>query len=127
MGVITYYLLCGYTPFDRDTHGQEIQAIIKGEYAFEPEEYWANVSETGKDFVRACLIADPEKRLTAKEVLKHHWLASETPHFIEDPESPTRGPKDLLPTIQKSFNARKMCKWALLRTRANRSTGLRML
>ncbi len=58
MGVITYFLLCGeshlflslscsvymrmhtgYTPFDRDTQEQEMQAIIAGNYAFEPGVY----------------------------------------------------------------------------------------
>jgi hypothetical protein len=36
MGVITYFLLCGYTPFDRDTQQQEMEAIIRGDYRFEP-------------------------------------------------------------------------------------------
>lgn len=54
MGVITYFLLCGtvvpsvptslsnstcqsgYTPFDRDTQQQEMEAIIEGDYHFEP-------------------------------------------------------------------------------------------
>ena len=36
MGVITYFLLCGYTPFDRDTQQQEMEAIIAGDYKFEP-------------------------------------------------------------------------------------------
>ena len=36
MGVVTYFLLCGYTPFDRDTQEQEMQAIIAGDYKFEP-------------------------------------------------------------------------------------------
>jgi len=36
MGVITYFLLCGYTPFDRDTQQQEMEAIIRGDYKFEP-------------------------------------------------------------------------------------------
>ena len=111
MGVITYFLLCGYTPFDRDSQEQEMQAIIRGDYAFEPEEYWANVSETARDFVRTCLTLDPAKRPTAKEALEHPWLADETPHFVADPDSPTGGPKNLLPTIQKGFNARKTCKF----------------
>ncbi|EJD01901.1 Pkinase-domain-containing protein [Fomitiporia mediterranea MF3/22] len=114
MGVITYFLLCGYTPFDRDTQEQEMQAILKGDYAFEPEEFWANVSQTARDFVRTCLSDDPAKRPIAKEALEHPWLASETPHFIADPESPTGGPKDLLPTIQKGFNARKTFRKAVL-------------
>lgn len=114
MGVITYFLLCGYTPFDQDTQELEMQAIIAGNYKFEPEEYWANVSPTARDFVSYCLTNDPNARPTATEALQHRWLASDTPHFVADPESPTGGPKDLLPTIQKGFNARKTFRKAVL-------------
>jgi calcium/calmodulin-dependent protein kinase I len=71
MGVITYFLLAGYTPFDRDSQQQEMEAIIAGDYKFEPEEYWKNVSPTAKDFVRTCLTVDPAKRPTAAAVLQH--------------------------------------------------------
>ncbi|KAI5117907.1 hypothetical protein M0805_003601 [Coniferiporia weirii] len=120
MGVITYFLLCGYTPFDRDTQDQEMQAIIAGDYAFEPEEYWENVSETARDFVRLCLTVDPAVRPTAKEALEHRWLASETPHFVADPNSPNGGPRDLLPSIRKGFNARKTFRKAVLSMMAMR-------
>ena len=36
MGVITYFLLAGYTPFDRDSQQEEMEAIIAGDYKFEP-------------------------------------------------------------------------------------------
>ena len=36
MGVITYFLLAGYTPFDRENQQQETKAIISGDYKFEP-------------------------------------------------------------------------------------------
>jgi serine/threonine protein kinase len=36
MGVITYFLLAGYTPFDRDTQQLEMEAILAGDYKFEP-------------------------------------------------------------------------------------------
>jgi serine/threonine protein kinase len=36
MGVITYFLLAGYTPFDRENQQLEMQAIIAGDYKFEP-------------------------------------------------------------------------------------------
>jgi serine/threonine protein kinase len=48
-----------------------MEAIIAGDYKFEPEEYWANVSDTARDFVRACLTIDPERRPTAAECLDH--------------------------------------------------------
>lgn len=71
MGVITYFLLAGYTPFDRDSQQQEMEAIIAGDYKFEPEEYWAHVSDTARDFVRECLTIDPASRPTAAQALKH--------------------------------------------------------
>ncbi|KAF8510171.1 Pkinase-domain-containing protein [Gautieria morchelliformis] len=114
IGVITYFLLCGYTPFDRDSQQEEMQAIINRDFKFEPAEYWANVSDTARDFVNACLTVDPTSRPTAAEALEHKWLASEQPHFVPDPESPSGGPTDLLPTIRKGFNARKTFRKAVL-------------
>ena len=122
MGVITYFLLAGmssvvasvglvspaigYTPFDRENQQQEMEAIIAGDYKFEPAEYWANVSETAKDFVRTCLTIDPNQRPTATEALNHPWLADTKPHFVPDPSSPHGGPMDLLPHIQKGRDAK---------------------
>lgn len=48
VGVITYFLLCGYTPFDRDVQAEEIEAVCSADYSFTPEEYWKDVSETGE-------------------------------------------------------------------------------
>jgi hypothetical protein len=74
------------------------------------EEYWGNVSETAKSFVRSCLTVDPALRPSAAEMLEHRWLADEKPHFVPDPESPTGGPTDLLPHIQKRLDAKARCK-----------------
>ncbi|KAJ7057250.1 Pkinase-domain-containing protein [Mycena amicta] len=93
LGVVTYFLLAGYTPFDRDTPKAEMEAIIAGEYRFEPVEYWENVSETARDF----------------------WLASSTPHFVS---SPTGGPTDLLPHVKKAFDAKRTWKKAAFSIRA---------
>jgi len=114
MGVITYFLLCGYTPFDRETQQEEAAAICRGDYKFEPEEYWANVSDTAKSFVRACLTCDQHRRPTATEALQHPWLASTKPHFVADPASATGQPADLLPQFQRAFNARKTFRKAVL-------------
>jgi len=107
MGVITYFLLCGYTPFDRDTQEEEAKAIMRGDYKFEPAAYWANVSDTARDFVKQCLTIDPSRRPTAEQMLKHKWLADITPHFVVDPESSTGQPVNLLPHIQRQFDARR--------------------
>ncbi|KAG9308304.1 kinase-like domain-containing protein [Chiua virens] len=104
MGVITYFLLAGYTPFDRDTQRQEMEAIIAGDYRFEPEEYWSNVSEAARNFVSTCLTVDPDARPTAEQMLQHSWLTAEIPHFVEGENGQ---PADLLPHVRKAFNARR--------------------
>lgn len=47
IGVITYFLLCGYTPFERDNNIDEMNAIIHADYTFD-EQYWTGISEQGK-------------------------------------------------------------------------------
>jgi len=111
MGVITYFLLCGYTPFDRDTQREEMEAICRGDYKFEPEEYWAAVSPTAREFVSLCLTIDPANRPTASEALAHRWLASDEPHFVPDSMGE---PTDLLPKVRQGFNAKKTFRKAVL-------------
>ena len=82
---------------------------MHGNYKFEPHEYWANVSETARDFVRACLTVDSKQRPTAEQLLKHKWLADLKPHFVPDPNSATGEPTDLLPHVRKQFDARRTC------------------
>ncbi|KAF7327201.1 Protein kinase domain-containing protein [Mycena kentingensis (nom. inval.)] len=106
--VVTYALLVGYTPFDRDTPQAEMEAVIAGDYSFDPEEPWADVSGTARDFITACLTLDPEKRPTVQQALEHKWLASATPHFVP---SPTGGPTDLLRHVKKVFDAQHPCMW----------------
>ena len=97
IGVITYFLLCGYTPFDRDSNLEEMQAILVGDFSFKPEEYWHNVSKTARDFVSRCLTVDPKRRMTAQEALNHRWIA----------DMQSGAGEDLLPVIKKNFNARR--------------------
>ena len=104
LGVITYFLLCGYTPFDRDSSVEEMQAIMAGDYSFDPPEYWEDVSERAKDFVRGCLTVDPKRRLTAKECVSHPWLSL---------EEPVKKEADLLPNVRSNFNARRYFPWSV--------------
>jgi calcium/calmodulin-dependent protein kinase I len=105
IGVITYFLLCGYTPFDRDSNLEEMQAILDADYSFSPEEYWRGVSSTARDFIRVCLTVDPSKRQTAHDALNHPWIKEDTA-AVRSPDGTAGGGPDLLPTVKKNFNAR---------------------
>ncbi|ORX62841.1 Pkinase-domain-containing protein [Hesseltinella vesiculosa] len=105
IGVISYFLLCGYTPFERDSTTEEMQAIMHADYTFD-EEYWYGVSDEAKDFIRQCLTIDTQKRITAREALEHPWLIKSSQ------QEPAEG-QDLLPTVRKNFNARKTFKRAV--------------
>jgi serine/threonine protein kinase len=114
--VITYFLLCGYTPFDRDSNLEEMQAILAADYSFTPHEYWRNVSETAKEFIKRCLTIDPRARMTAHQALQHPWIKTDM-----DDTSPVKGPgdgQDLLPTVKKNFNARRTLHKAIDTVRA---------
>eukprot|EP01110_Echinostelium_bisporum_P011505 TRINITY_DN53_c0_g2_i1.p1 TRINITY_DN53_c0_g2~~TRINITY_DN53_c0_g2_i1.p1 ORF type:complete len:338 (+),score=65.33 TRINITY_DN53_c0_g2_i1:99-1112(+) len=78
VGVITYILLCGYTPFYADTHHELFKKITNLDYEFLSPE-WDDISDNGKDFIQKLLVGDPTKRLTAEQCLNHSWLKNEEP------------------------------------------------
>ncbi|PCH33213.1 Pkinase-domain-containing protein [Wolfiporia cocos MD-104 SS10] len=71
VGIITYVLLCGYSPFRSDDMAELIRETTAGRVEFH-ERYWASVSAEAKDFIRALLNPDPAKRPSAEEALGHH-------------------------------------------------------
>jgi len=72
-GVILYILLCGVPPFWAETEQGVAQAILRGQIDFKRDP-WPKVSEHAKGLVRQMLEPDPKIRLTAQQVLDHHWL-----------------------------------------------------
>jgi len=73
-GVITYVLLCGFSPFLSSTQTGLFEKIIKVEYDF-PDPEWTNISSEAKDFIRHLLVKDPNERWTAKQCKEHPWLS----------------------------------------------------
>ena len=77
MGVITYTLLCGYSPFRSENLADLIEECSANKVIFH-ERYWKDVSEDAKDFILRLLQSDPEERSTSAQALKHPWLSGET-------------------------------------------------
>ncbi|KAK3208495.1 hypothetical protein GRF29_77g944574 [Pseudopithomyces chartarum] len=77
MGVITYTLLCGYSPFRSENLADLIEECKNGRVVFH-ERYWKDVSKDAKEFISTLLQPDPAKRPTSEEALKHIWLSGKT-------------------------------------------------
>ena len=114
IGVMTYFLLSGYTPFDHNAKGsqEELDNILKGKFTFE-EDDWQGISAEAKDFISKLLVLDPKGRMTAQEALKHSWI---TEMVVPSPVSATV--KDLFPSIRKGFDARRVFRKAVGAVRA---------
>jgi len=72
-GVITYVLLCGFSPFLSSDQTGLFEKIMKAEYDF-PDPEWTHISENAKDFIRKLLVKDRGVRYTAAQCLEHPWL-----------------------------------------------------
>lgn len=94
MGVITYTLLCGYSPFRSETLQDLIRECSDAQVVFH-ERYWKDVSEQAKEFILTLINPDPEARATSEQALNHLWLSGKSDATDHD----------LLPEI-KSFRAR---------------------
>jgi calcium/calmodulin-dependent protein kinase I len=73
MGVITYTLLCGYSPFRSENLADLIEECKNGRVIFH-ERYWKEVSKDAKDFITQLLQPDQNKRPTS-EVRRSRMLS----------------------------------------------------
>lgn len=64
LGVITYTLLCGYSPFRSENLVDLLEECKSGKIIFH-ERYWKDVSSEAKDFIMALLEVDPAYRATS--------------------------------------------------------------
>lgn len=74
LGVIVYFMLCGYMPFDCDSEEETKLLILKGDFVFEPKEYWDHISVNAMDFISSCFKTDPLQRMTASHAIHHPFI-----------------------------------------------------
>ncbi|XP_028269362.1 death-associated protein kinase 1 [Parambassis ranga] len=73
IGVITYILLSGASPFLGDNKQETLANVSAVDYTFD-EEFFSNTSALAKDFIARLLIKDPKKRMTIQDSLQHPWI-----------------------------------------------------
>jgi len=74
-GVTLYIMLCGYEPFYGETDKELIDANRNATLEFSDGD-WGKVSPEARDLVETMLEVDPNKRISAREALKHPWISS---------------------------------------------------
>ncbi|XP_020291158.1 death-associated protein kinase 1-like isoform X2 [Pseudomyrmex gracilis] len=77
VGVLTYILLSGASPFLGEDKQETYANVAACQYQFD-NEFFSNVSEIAKDFIRSLLIKDPKERGNAESCLKHPWILMES-------------------------------------------------
>ncbi|NXS80430.1 MYLK2 kinase, partial [Erpornis zantholeuca] len=73
MGVITYMLLSGLSPFLGDDDTETLNNVLAANWYFD-EETFETVSDEAKDFVSNLIIKDKSARMSADQCLQHPWL-----------------------------------------------------
>jgi len=81
VGVLSYVLLSGYSPFlasgDGDTINRTLANVTLAKYDFDFEEF-DSITAEAKDFITRLLRRVPGKRMTAGTALQHDWLKERT-------------------------------------------------
>ncbi|XP_035730756.1 obscurin-like isoform X5 [Vespa mandarinia] len=72
VGIITYILLSGISPFRGVNDRETLTKIRQGAWDF--DDRWKNISNEAKDFIRRLLVYNVDKRMNIKSALKHPWL-----------------------------------------------------
>ncbi|XP_029959778.1 death-associated protein kinase 1 [Salarias fasciatus] len=73
VGVITYILLSGASPFLGDNKQETLANVSAVDYSFD-QEFFGGTSALAKDFIARLLVKDPKKRMTIQDSLQHPWI-----------------------------------------------------
>ncbi|XP_075851715.1 myosin light chain kinase 3 isoform X2 [Microcebus murinus] len=73
VGVITYMLLSGLSPFLGETDAETMNFIVNCSWDFDADTF-EGLSEEAKDFVSRLLVKEKSCRMSAAQCLKHEWL-----------------------------------------------------
>ncbi|KAK7116700.1 hypothetical protein V1264_002333 [Littorina saxatilis] len=123
IGVITYILLSGSSPFLGDSQQETYHNITALNYEFD-HDLFHNTSELAQDFIDKLFIRNPRKRSTVHDCLNHPWIKP-----VEDKEAIARRSAMINIDNFKSFMARKRWRQSMrvvsLCNRLSRSIQLR--
>lgn len=108
IGVLTYILLTGVSPFLGDSVQETYNNICQVSFTFD-DELFSEVSEGAKDFISRLLVFNPTQRLTVEESLNHSWISSMLDSSVDSEASPTRSSGKTKEDRPRSLYRRSEC------------------
>ncbi|XP_014191132.1 death-associated protein kinase 2 isoform X2 [Haplochromis burtoni] len=117
IGVITYILLSGASPFLGDTKQETLANISAVNYEFD-EEFFSSTSELAKNFIRGLLEKETRKRMTIEDALNHPWIKS-CGHMEEDSAAFEKKAKQLKTKLLKEYTIQSYSSMSQNNTYAN--------
>lgn len=104
LGVITYTLLCGYSPFRLENVTDFINETKNNNAVIFHADYWKDVSKDARRFIIKLLQYDPSQRPIANDLINDPWLNIIAKQFKKT---------DLLPSIKLKFDAKSKFRQAI--------------
>lgn len=110
LGVVTYTILCGYSPFRSENVDDFINEVKNNNAVIFHADYWKDVSKDARRFIIKALQFQPDKRPTAAQLLKDPWLVEVAKEHKDT---------NLLPNLMQRFDARSKFKQAVALVKLN--------
>ncbi|XP_048881459.1 death-associated protein kinase 2 [Brienomyrus brachyistius] len=105
IGVITYILLSGMSPFQGDNDTETLKNIVEMTYEFD-DYHFKQTSDMAKDFIEKLLRKEQNERMTADECLLHPWIKP-----LTRKQAASRNRSSINMRNFKRFNAKR--KWKM--------------
>lgn len=109
LGVVTYTMLCGYSPFRSDNVNDFIMEVKKNNTVIFHADYWKDTSRESRRFIVKAMQLDPRKRPDAATLLEDPWIVSIA----------KQAKNDLLPHIKEGFDAKHKFRQAIQMVKLN--------
>ncbi|WEJ96673.1 Calmodulin-dependent protein kinase cmk2 [Yamadazyma tenuis] len=104
LGVITYTVLCGYSPFRSENVHDFVEEVKNNNGVVFHADYWKSVSKDARRFIIKALQFNPDNRPTVDQLLNDPWLIDVAKEHKE---------MDLLPQIKAKFDGKSKFKQAI--------------
>ena len=69
MGVVLYFMICGYLPFQDEDNTKLYKKIIEGKYTIP-----MHVSTQGRELLYKMINVNPRKRINLAKIKRHQWI-----------------------------------------------------